>query len=83
MEHDTSGFSDLGQCGAAMQEWAKFGLEGLVIGGLMFLLGLVLYWQKGEREGWQISMDDLNQTMREICLSFSKRRRPVDLDDGK
>ena len=66
-----------------MREWSQFGIEGLVIGGLIFLVGLVLWWQKGERELWQMSMDDMNQTIREICLSIKSNQKHTDPDDGK
>jgi len=83
MDNVTGQLPDLQSCNAIMHEWSQFGIEGLVIGGLIFLVGLVLWWQKAERESWQMSLDDLNETIRRICLSGKAKTKPDDLDDGK
>ena len=53
-------------CNQVLEHWARFGLEGLVILGLMIIIVWLLYSQQIERESWQESIDRLQESMQSL-----------------
>ena len=71
---------DLGtSCNVILQEWAKFGLEGLIILALLVLIVWLVRSQQEERETWQGSIDDLQDSVKDLIAAV----RHSEKDGGK
>ena len=80
MTGDNNDLATVLSCDKIVDEWARFGLEGLVILALMVLVGFMLWLQKSERESLMDTMLCMTDALKEANQAVSTNNNQ---DDGK
>ena len=79
MTPDDTSLTTLISCNKVVDEWARFGLEGLVILALVVMVAYILWLQKCERDSWVETMLCITETLNKAKVISSHH---ADTDDG-